>query len=209
ALATAFVTAKNLRKNAIGSADAPGFIVNRLLAKVMGEASRAVDEGAALLDVERAFAPLGPPMGPFELIDLVGWKVAAPVQDPMAAHFPDRVCASPNLHALAELDEPLERDKKKRITGWSKKARSVITVGSSAPATDEILRRVEDELAREIRIMLDDGVVPAVEDIDLALILGAGWPMIDGGATPYLDRVGASARAAGNDFHDPQIRCLA
>ncbi len=209
ALATAFVTAKNLRKNAIGSADAPGFIVNRLLAKVMGEASRAVDEGAALLDVERAFAPLGLPMGPFELIDLVGWKVAAHVQDTMASHFPDRFYASPNLHALAELDEPLERDKKKRITGWSKKARSVITVGSSAPATDEILRRVEDELAREIRIMLDDGVVPAVEDIDLALILGAGWPMIDGGATPYLDRVGASARAAGDDFHDPQIRGLA
>src|SRR5690606_26860260 len=85
ALATAFVTAKNLRKNAIGSADAPGFIVNRLLAKVMGEASRAVDEGAALLDVERAFAPLGLPMGPFELIDLVGWKVAAHVQDTMAS----------------------------------------------------------------------------------------------------------------------------
>src|SRR5699024_4329342 len=111
--------AKNLRKNAIGSADAPGFIVNRLLAKVMGEAARAVDEGTPLTEVEEAFVPLGLPMGPFELIDLVGWKVAAHVQDTMSTHFPDRFYASKNLHLLADIDTPLERDKKKRITGWS------------------------------------------------------------------------------------------
>ncbi|MGO2668049.1 MAG: 3-hydroxyacyl-CoA dehydrogenase NAD-binding domain-containing protein, partial [Microbacterium gubbeenense] len=120
AVSTAFVVAKNLRKNAIASADAPGFIVNRLLAKVMGEASRAVDEGADLVDVEKAFEPLGLPMGPFELIDLVGWKVAAHVQDTMVHHFSERFYASPNLHAIAEIEQPLERDKKRRITGWSK-----------------------------------------------------------------------------------------
>ena len=206
AVSTAFVVAKNLRKNAIASADAPGFIVNRLLAKVMGEASRAVDEGADLVDVEKAFEPLGLPMGPFELIDLVGWKVAAHVQDTMVHHFPERFYASPNLHAIADIEQPLERDRKRRITGWSKDARKAIDVGKSPASNDEILRRVEDQLAREIRLMLDEGVVPEVEDIDLGLILGAGWPMIDGGATAYLDRVGASARVAGGDFHDPQIR---
>jgi len=205
AVSTAFVVAKNLRKNAIGSADAPGFIVNRLLAKVMGEASRAVDEGADLVDVERAFEPLGLPMGPFELIDLVGWKVAAHVQDTMVKHFPDRFYASPNLHAIAEIDEPLERDKKRKITGWSKQARKALEVGSSPASNEQILRRVEDQLAEEIRLMLDEKVVPEVEDIDLGLILGAGWPMIDGGATAYLDRVGASERATGGDFHSPRI----
>jgi 3-hydroxyacyl-CoA dehydrogenase/enoyl-CoA hydratase/carnithine racemase len=209
AISTAFVVAKALKKNAIGSADAPGFIVNRLLAKVMGEAARAVDEGAGLTDVEHAFAPLGLPMGPFELIDLVGWKVAAHVQDTMATHFPDRFYSSPNLHVLAELDAPLDRDKKGRITGWSKEAKKAIEVGRDAAPAEEILRRVQHELAREIRLMLDEGVVPEVEDIDLALILGAGWPMIDGGATPYLDRVGASEAAGGGDFHTPQIRGVA
>ncbi|WP_156762251.1 3-hydroxyacyl-CoA dehydrogenase NAD-binding domain-containing protein [Microbacterium karelineae] len=209
ALSTAFVTAKALKKNAIGSADAPGFIVNRLLAKVMGEAIRAVDEGAEVTDVEAAFAPLGLPMGPFELIDLVGWKVAAHVQDTMARHFPERFHASANLHALAEIDGPLERDRKKRITGLTKQARKAITVGDAPADAEEILRRVEDELAREIRLMLDEGVVPEVEDIDLALILGAGWPFIDGGATPYLDRSGASERAAGGAFHEPPIRGIA
>ncbi|MTE24080.1 3-hydroxyacyl-CoA dehydrogenase NAD-binding domain-containing protein [Microbacterium sp. ZXX196] len=208
ALSTAFVTAKALKKNAIGSADRPGFIVNRLLAKVMGEAARAVDKGTPLSEVERAFAPLGLPMGPFELIDLVGWKVAAHVQDTMARHFPDRFHASENLHRVADVSDPLERDRKGRVTGWSKAARQVVRTASTPAPAEEILRRVQDELAREIRIMLDEGVVPEVQDIDLALILGAGWPFIDGGATPYLDRTGASERAAGGTFHTPPIRGL-
>jgi hypothetical protein len=52
-------------------------------------------------------------------------------------------------------------------------------------------------------------VVPAVEDIDLCLILGAGWPFIDGGASPYLDREGASERVFGDTFHHPPIRGIA
>ncbi|WOF24524.1 3-hydroxyacyl-CoA dehydrogenase NAD-binding domain-containing protein [Microbacterium betulae] len=206
ALATAFVVAKDLRKNAIGSADAPGFIVNRLLAKVMGEAARALDEGTPLATVERAFAPLGLPMTPFQLIDLVGWKVAAHVQDTMASHFPDRFHASENLHALAELDQALEKDKGGRVTGWTKQAQKALRVGDAPVSESDILRRVEDELAREIRIMLDEGVVPEVQDIDLGLILGAGWPFIDGGASVYLDRVGASERVFGGTFHTPVIR---
>ncbi len=42
-------------------------------------------------------------MTPFQLIDLVGWKVAAHVQDTMAGAFPDRFYASENFHQLAEL----------------------------------------------------------------------------------------------------------
>jgi 3-hydroxyacyl-CoA dehydrogenase len=145
-------------------------------------------------------------MTPFQLIDLVGWKFAAHVQDTMARHFPDRFHASANLHALAELDQAVEKDKNGRVTGWTKQAQKTLTVDGSPSSEADILRRVEDELAREIRIMLDEGVVPEVEDIDLALILGAGWPFIDGGASAYLDRVGASERVFGNTFHTPPIR---
>ncbi|MFG6476681.1 3-hydroxyacyl-CoA dehydrogenase NAD-binding domain-containing protein [Microbacterium sp. P06] len=206
ALSTAFVVAKNLGKNAILTADAPGFVVNRLLAKVMGEAARAVYEGTPLMTVEKAFAPLGLPMTPFQLIDLVGWKVAAHVQDTMAAAFPERFFASANFHELAELPEVVEKDKSGRVTGWTKAAQKVLEVGS-APATEAtILRRVEDGLAQEIKIMLDEGVVPEVEDIDLGLILGAAWPFIDGGASAYLDREGASERSFGDTFHHPPVR---
>jgi len=208
ALSTAFVVAKGLGKNAVLTADAPGFVVNRLLAKVMGEAARAVYEGTPIVEVEKAFAPLGIPMGPFQLIDLVGWKVAAHVQDTMATAFPDRFYANENFHALAELPEVVEKDKGGRVTGWTKAAEKILkpAVGSSPAPADDILRRVQDGLAQEMHLMLTEGVVPEVEDIDLCLILGAGWPFIDGGASPYLDREGASERAFGDTFHHPPIR---
>lgn len=211
ALSTAFVVAKALGKNGVLTADAPGFVVNRLLAKVMGEAARAVYEGTPVADVERAFAPLGLPMGPFQLIDLVGWKVAAHVQDTMTRAFPDRFFSHENFHRLAELDEVVEKDKGGRVTGFTKAALKTVKpyVGSQSVPAEEILRRVQDGLAQEIRIMLDEKVVPEVEDIDLCLILGAGWPFIDGGASPYLDREGASERVFGSTFHQPPIRGIA
>lgn len=211
ALSTAFVVAKGLGKNAVLTADAPGFIVNRLLAKVMGEAARAVYEGTPVAEVEKAFAPLGLPMGPFQLIDLVGWKVAAHVQDTMAHAFPDRFYANDNLHALAELPQVVEKDKGGRVTGFTKSAEKALKghVGSTPASAETVLRRVQDGLAQEIRLMLDEGVVPEVEDIDLCLILGAGWPFIDGGASPYLDREGASERTFGDTFHHPPIRGIA
>ncbi|MEV5042643.1 3-hydroxyacyl-CoA dehydrogenase NAD-binding domain-containing protein [Microbacterium sp. LMI1x-1-1.1] len=211
ALSTAFVVARGLGKNAVLTADAPGFVVNRLLAKVMGEAARAVYEGTPVADVEKAFAPLGLPMGPFQLIDLVGWKVAAHVQDTMVRAFPDRFYANENFHELAALDEVVEKDKGGRVTGFTKAAEKVAkkATGSTPASAEEILRRVQDGLAQEIKLMLDEGVVPEVEDIDLCLILGAGWPFIDGGATPYLDREGASDRVFGDTFHHPPIRGIA
>ena len=211
ALSTAFVVAKGLGKNAVLTADAPGFVVNRLLAKVMGEAARAVYEGTPLMTVEKAFAPIGLPMTPFQLIDLVGWKVAAHVQDTMVTAFPDRFYANENFHALAQLDAVVEKDKGGRVSGWTKQAEKALkgAIGSTPASADEILRRVQDGLAQEIRIMLDEGVVPEVEDIDLCLILGAGWPFIDGGASPYLDREGASERVFGDTFHHPPIRGIA
>ncbi|PZU46147.1 MAG: 3-hydroxyacyl-CoA dehydrogenase [Microbacterium sp.] len=208
ALSTAFIVAKGLGKNAVLTADAPGFVVNRLLAKVMGEAARAVYEGTPVADVEKAFGPLGLPMGPFQLIDLVGWKVAAHVQDTMVHAFPERFYANENFHTLAELPQVVEKDKGGRVTGFTKDAQKALKghVGSSPASADTILRRVQDGLAQEIKLMLDEGVVPEVEDIDLCLILGAGWPFIDGGASPYLDREGASERAFGGTFHTPPIR---
>lgn len=208
ALSTAFVVAKGLGKNAVLTADAPGFVVNRLLAKVMGEAARAVYEGTPIADVEKAYGPIGLPMGPFQLIDLVGWKVAAHVQDTMVRAFPERFYANENFHVLAELDQVVEKDKGGRVTGFTKAAEKIVkqVAGNTPASAATILQRVQDGLAQEIKIMIDEGVVPEVQDIDLCLILGAGWPFIDGGATPYLDREGASERAFGGTFHNPPIR---
>jgi len=50
--------------------------------------------------------------------------------------------------------------------------------------------------------MLDEGVVSSPADIDLCMVLGAGWPFWLGGITPYLDRAGVSKAVRGKRFHD-------
>jgi 3-hydroxyacyl-CoA dehydrogenase len=204
-VATAFALARALGKTAVLTADAPGFVVNRLLAVLMGEAARAIDAGTHLLTVEQAFAPLSLPMTPFQLIDLAGWRVVAHVLDTMAAAFPDRFYTSQNLHCLADLAQVLERDQARRVTGWTAEARDRLTLGSTPLTEPQILRRVQDRLAAEIAIMLDERVVPDAADIDLTLILGAGWPTLNGGITPYLDRQGVSEQIIGDTFHHPPI----
>ncbi len=210
-LSTAMVTAATLFKNAVITTDTPGFVVNRILAKLLGEAMHAVDTGTSFDVVDAAIAPFGLPMTPFELLELVGLKVGAHVLDTHHAAFPDRFFESANLHALADHGRLFERDARGARKRFDKKAVSIVTKsvakGDAAPMTGEqILRRVEDGLADEIHRMLEEKVVAAPEDIDLCLILGAGWPFQMGGVTPYLDRVGASERVFGGTFHDPPIR---
>src|SRR5690606_38088253 len=90
ALSTAMVTAAKLRKNAVITTDTPGFVVNRVLAKVLGEAMHAVEQGASFEDVVEAARPFGLPMDPCVLLDLVGLKVGAHVLDTHHTAFPDR-----------------------------------------------------------------------------------------------------------------------
>ena len=208
-LSTAMVTAATLKKNAVITKDSPGFVVNRILAKLLGEAMHAVDTGTPFEVMNRALTPLGQPMTPFELLELVGLKVGAHVLDTHHAAFPDRFFQSENLHRLAEHGRIFDRDAKGKIKGFDKKAVEIVAGGTTPMTAEQILRRVEDGLADEIHRMLEEGVVSAPEDIDLCLILGAGWPFHMGGATPYLDRVGASERVFGSTFHTPPIRGLA
>jgi len=205
ALSTAMVTAGALRKNAVITTDTPGFVVNRILAKVLGEAMHAVDTGTPFEVVEESTRPFGLPMTPFELLELVGLKVGAHVLDTHHAAFPDRFFESANLHKLAELGRIFERDNKGKIKGIDKQARAIVAGGSTPMTAAELQTRIEDGLADEIHRMLETSVVAAAEDIDLCLILGAGYPFQAGGITPYLDRVGASQRAFGDSFHHPLI----
>ena len=82
---------------------------------------------------------------------------------------------------------------------------ALMSFGDSPSTAEEVLRRTQDALAEEIGLMLDEGVVAGPEDIDLCMILGAGWPMFLGGITPYLDRVGASERVNGKKFLAPGV----
>ena len=206
AVATALAVAKGLKKTAVITADSAGFVVNRLLGFLLGEAMRAVDSGAGFDRVAKAIAPLGLPMNPFDLLELVGLKVGAHVLDSMHAFNPERFYASKNLHALADHGKITTRDKKGSITGYDKGAIAIVgNGGDGGPSEEAIFEALTVGLAKEVKVMLDEGVVESAKDIDLCMIMGAGWPFHLGGITPYLDRSGASKKAFGGQFHDPMI----
>ena len=115
-------TAAKLRKNAVITRDTPGFVVNRVLAKLLGEAMHAVEQGTPFEVVVEALEPFGLPMDPFVLLDLVGLKVGAHVLDTHHGAFPDRFFESANLHELAEHGTILEKDAKGKVKGFDKKA---------------------------------------------------------------------------------------
>ncbi|MFZ7087915.1 3-hydroxyacyl-CoA dehydrogenase NAD-binding domain-containing protein [Curtobacterium sp. RRHDQ10] len=208
AVSTALSVAKLLKKTAIITADRPGFVVNRVLARVLGEAMRGVEEGTPFDVVAAGAAPLGLPMSPFELLELVGLPVGAHVLDSHHEAFPDRYHPGDGLKRLASFGHITTRDKKGRVTGYDPAAVKLVAPSkkdASPVDAAEIQRRFEDGLADELRRMLDEGVVTAVEDIDLGMVLGAGYPFHSGGISPYLDRTGASERAAGGPFHTPKV----
>jgi len=205
ALATAVSVVHKLRKTAIVTADTTGFVVNRILAKLLGEAMHAIEIGTPYEVVDEAVAPLGLPMGPFELLELVGLQVGAHVLDTHHAAFPERFFESQALHQLVKVGRIYDRNTSSTITGVSSDALALMGPGPGYTAA-ELRERVHDGLADEIWRMLEEGVVEGPEDIDVGMILGAGWPFHMGGVTPYLDRTGASEKARGKTFHTPPIK---
>ena len=99
-VATALAVSKALKKNCVLVKDAPAFVVNRLLTRFLGEIIGCVDEGTPLEVAEHAPDPLGLPMSPFFLLQLVGPAVALHVGETLAAAYPDRYRVSPKLRAL-------------------------------------------------------------------------------------------------------------
>jgi 3-hydroxyacyl-CoA dehydrogenase/enoyl-CoA hydratase/carnithine racemase len=199
-LATAFVVGKKLRKSCVLVKDAPAFVVNRLLTRFMGEVTRSVDEGTSFEIADNALDPLGLPMTPFVLMSLVGPAVAFHVSETMKEAFPDRFYVSENLKRFVDA-------KKTAIWSWDGGTQHVdpevaaLFVQGDSPLTDEQVRaRALDSMAEEIQLMLDEGVVAEAQDIDLCMIMGAGWPFHLGGITPYLDREGVSERVNGKRF---------
>ncbi|MCZ2860191.1 3-hydroxyacyl-CoA dehydrogenase NAD-binding domain-containing protein [Blastococcus sp. VKM Ac-2987] len=195
-LATAFALGKSLKKSCVLVADAPAFVVNRLLTRFLGEVTAAVEQGTPVEVAERALDPLGLPMTPFELLSLVGPAVALHVAERMHEAFPDRFAVGEGLRRIVELGkagvfvEP----------GVVDPELTDAFAGGDPLTAEQVRDRAVGALAQEIRLMLDEGVVQAVQDIDLAMILGAGWPFWLGGISAYLDRTGVSERVTGARF---------
>jgi 3-hydroxyacyl-CoA dehydrogenase/enoyl-CoA hydratase/carnithine racemase len=200
-LSTAFVTAKGLRKTAVLVKDAPAFVVNRLLLLLMAQVQDAFDQGMSAQDADTALADMGLPMSPFTLAAMVGLPVAQHVSETLHHAYPERFPLSANVQSM--IDHGIKGLWVKGEDGSVSIPQSTLDVlefGDAALTKEQLLVKTQDALAREAKLMLDEGVVAGPEDLDLCMILGAGWPMFIGGLTPYLDQSGASERVNGARF---------
>ncbi|MGW4834180.1 3-hydroxyacyl-CoA dehydrogenase NAD-binding domain-containing protein [Amycolatopsis japonica] len=206
ALATAFALGKQLKKSSVLVKDASAFVVNRLLLRFLGEVLVTVDEGTPFDVADKALEPLGLPMTPLTLMQLVGPAIALHVGETLHGAFPDRFTVSENLDRFVKAG-------KKGVWQWDDKGNATVDPevaelwqqGDSPSASEQVRDRALAAIAEEIRIMLDEGVVAEAQDIDLCLILGAGWPFWLGGITPYLDRAGVSEKVNGKPFLAPGV----
>ena len=207
--ATAVSIGKDLKKTMIICKDAPGFVVNRLLTRFMGEVTDAVDEGTSPEVADNAMRSIGFPMSPFELLDLVGPGVALHVSETLHENLGPRYRISPTMQAMVNA-----KVRTFYIKGADGKfsanpdAVALIKQGSTASTADQVRDRALKALATEARMMLDEGVVSSAAEIDLCMLMGSGWPMHLGGILPYLDREGISDAVCGQRFHSPGIASL-
>ncbi|MFG1868266.1 3-hydroxyacyl-CoA dehydrogenase NAD-binding domain-containing protein [Micromonospora arborensis] len=194
-LATAFAVGKQLKKSSVLVKDAPAFVVNRLLTRFLGTVFAAVDQGTPLDVANSALDPLGLPMRPLALLQLVGPAVAYHVGGTLHTAYPDRFGVSENLKRIADSGRPIVVDDQ-----IDEEVAKLLVVGDQPLTAEQVRQNALDALAQEVRLMLDEGVVAEAQDIDLCMILGAGWPFHLGGVTPYLDRTGTSERVTGQRF---------
>jgi 3-hydroxyacyl-CoA dehydrogenase/enoyl-CoA hydratase/carnithine racemase len=198
-LATAFATGKALKKTTILVQDSPSFIVNRLLGRFMGEVGRIVDEGTPVPVADAAFAGVAP-MPPFMLLSLVGPAIALHNNETLHKAFPDRFYVSPALERVVAA----RKTSYYAADGTIDPEVEALLERPESPVLltkDEVRTRVLTGLAEEARLMLDEGVVAAPEDIDLAMITGAGFSFWNGGLTMLLDREGLGEKVGGKRFH--------
>ena len=178
-LATVWAFAEKLRKRPVLVADAPAFVVNRVLTRLMGVVLDALEHGTPPDEADEAILRLGLPMAPSVLLQIVGPRVANHVLETLHDAYPDRFPLSPTLANYAE-------------------GRDEIVVEENAPRSqDEILEAALDAVADEVHHLLEEGVVAEAADVDTALLLGAGWPFWLGGITKFLDQTGRSERMFG------------
>jgi 3-hydroxybutyryl-CoA dehydrogenase len=167
-------------KTPVVVADAPGFIVNRVNRPFTLEALRMLEAGEArITDIDAAIRAAGYPMGPFELMDLIGIDVNLAVATAVYEGLgrPDRLRPSPIQERLVETG----RFGRKTGTGFyayrdgQRGDASADLAVAGGGRDSEIVSRIEGAIAQEAELALEAGVAPA-ESIDLAVRLGAGHP---------------------------------
>lgn len=207
AIATVASYASSMGKTPIVVKNCPGFLVNRILFPYFGGFLGAIHDGADFVKVDKVMEEFGWPMGPAYLQDVVGMDTSHHVGDVLAEGYPDRMGKTfrTALDVMYENKrfgqkngvgfykyETDPKGKPKKVADPQSYAliQSVQPKGPQDMSEEEIIDRHMLPMIIETARCLEEGIVESVQEADMGLILGIGFPPFRGGALKYADTVG-------------------
>lgn len=178
--------------------DGPGFLVNRVLAPYLNEAGWLLDEGASVQGIDRVATEFGMPMGPLRLMDEVGIDVSTHAGVSMREALGDRLAPSAALAAVGAgprlgrkggrgfyiYEKGTQKDVDEEIYGEMGLA---VPRKRRGPDEEEIRQRLLIAMINEAARILEDGIVDRAGAVDLAMIMGTGFPPFRGGLLRFAD----------------------
>jgi 3-hydroxyacyl-CoA dehydrogenase/enoyl-CoA hydratase/3-hydroxybutyryl-CoA epimerase len=184
--ATALRFAQSLGKTPVLVKDSPGFIVNRILVPYLMESMKLAETMSDPWDIDEAMLDFGMPMGPLRLLDEIGLDIAKHVAGTLSKSFPDRMIASPLLDKMIAAGMI---GKKAGKGFYLYQAGSQVSLPNPEviklakhdedaiqPSGSDIAVRLHTLMQDEALKCLDEKVTAHASDIELAMILGAGYP---------------------------------
>jgi len=195
-IATAMQLGRKIGKVCVLSRVCNGFIANRVMARRAVEADRIVLEGMSPWEVDRVMLDYGFPMGPFAMMDLVGLDVLSrDERSTTSSPVVKELCAIGRLGQKAGAGF---YDYAAGRAGMpSKIAEDVIRAVADRQgierkefSDEEVVRRLLLPVVQEAREVLKEGVAIRASDIDVAVMLGYGWPVYTGGPMFWADQSG-------------------
>lgn len=205
-LSTIVHLARRLGKTPVVVGDGPGFLVNRLLGFYMAEALWLLDEGFSVDAIDGAMRRWGMPLGPLALIDEVGADVALEVAHILATSLGKRLALpdwagrlTESGHLGAKTGRGIYRYSKGERQGPDPDMRELLELpppSRSPEPTAELVDRLVLPMVNEAARILDEGIVASPGEIDLAMIMGTGFPPFRGGLCRWSDQQGLPDLAA-------------
>ena len=183
--------ARRLDKLPVPCRSAPGFMVNRVLTPYLYEAMLAAQEGTPPALIDRAAVAFGMPMGPIELVDVVGLDVASHVGEIIAQELGRPVTQ------IARLNELLAARKLGRKSGegfyvW-REGKAVKPAPEAAVPPPELIDRLILVMVNECVACLRERVVASADLVDAAVVFGTGFAPFRGGPLTYARARGVAA----------------
>ena len=179
----------------------PGFLINRILLPYVNEAVHLMLQGFKIDDIDRVATDFGMPIGPLALADEVGIDIGLHVLNTLEDGFGKRMAAPDQLKTLVNDKKLYGKKSSKGFYIYSgddvapnyelyKMNSVVMKYRISQQDKTEIIDRLILVMLNEAARCLDESIVASPELLDLAMIMGTGFPPFRGGLLKYADERG-------------------